>query len=545
MVAEAGALTHASPLAAGFSVGSIAGERHSRDEAEAQAQLLRDLLAWREARAAKRSCARPGSPGIGRKGAVACTDSISVVGLKENAPCPARVLSAGVKGRAEKVATRTCRPASGACSPATVYGSAGSHEPAAVAKAALAPSAQCTESTPSAPLAEICQNSCASADDGTLHPRLRVAPSSSSASASIAPSHVPGTPQAPSALQCMLDAWSERHEVPRAPASSPVRRVALDPTRDVVDLLWLSEHESGLLQAALSAALAAAFPDAVISANGLSACAIVADGICGDEANCATGPCETQATVSAPFDTDAAAGTVTCAFTESIRIEGGEVTVVPEEEETADRELLHLEEYDNTQRNKAVSAETLTTSTGEDPYVSDENEFFEVNNVECDASGEQRYFSIGHGHEDEHDEDDVGAEMEAALAPESCSAVDDVSEAEAFRTEALDVCEEESLECKSILPDDMLALRARLLQHEIAWGEPVTLDNEDLLSRAHDIVLFSFFEKRDRAFMKFPSSFEQLIPVEEHPPELSVRGRRPVLPGRPDGASRRHGQRWA
>jgi len=66
-------------------------------------------------------------------------------------------------------------------------------------------------------------------------------------------------------------------------------------------------------------------------------------------------------------------------------------------------------------------------------------------------------------------------------------------------------------------------LPQRLRRHVIQWGEPVPLTEEDLLSRAHDIYTFWFFETRERIANKLTEFDENptspLACIAEYPPD--------------------------
>mmetsp|Transcript_80728 Transcript_80728/g.159966 ORF Transcript_80728/g.159966 Transcript_80728/m.159966 type:complete len:455 (-) Transcript_80728:99-1463(-) len=71
--------------------------------------------------------------------------------------------------------------------------------------------------------------------------------------------------------------------------------------------------------------------------------------------------------------------------------------------------------------------------------------------------------------------------------------------------------------------DDYEDLPQRLRRHVIQWGDPVPLTEEDLLSRAHDIYTFWFFETRERILNKLPEFVENPPPplecIAEYPPD--------------------------
>lgn len=70
--------------------------------------------------------------------------------------------------------------------------------------------------------------------------------------------------------------------------------------------------------------------------------------------------------------------------------------------------------------------------------------------------------------------------------------------------------------------DEVTPMRRRLQAHEVSWPQPTALDMEDHLSRAFDIVIFWFFEARDRASCALPEfqrSDEPLECIHEYPPD--------------------------
>lgn len=70
--------------------------------------------------------------------------------------------------------------------------------------------------------------------------------------------------------------------------------------------------------------------------------------------------------------------------------------------------------------------------------------------------------------------------------------------------------------------DELAALHRRLQRHRLTWPAPTALDMEDHLSRAHDIVIFWFFEARDRTASALPDwkpSQEVLEAIPEYPPD--------------------------
>jgi len=74
-----------------------------------------------------------------------------------------------------------------------------------------------------------------------------------------------------------------------------------------------------------------------------------------------------------------------------------------------------------------------------------------------------------------------------------------------------------------VLQDLYEDLPQRLRRHVIQWGDPVPLTEEDLLSRAHDIETFWFFETRERILNKLPEFAENPAPplecIAEYPPD--------------------------
>merc|ERR550525_265061 len=65
-----------------------------------------------------------------------------------------------------------------------------------------------------------------------------------------------------------------------------------------------------------------------------------------------------------------------------------------------------------------------------------------------------------------------------------------------------------------------MILRRRIERHEIVWPQPTALDMEDHLSRAHDMIIFWFFEARDRISSSLPEPqqpSEILDVIQEYP----------------------------
>lgn len=70
--------------------------------------------------------------------------------------------------------------------------------------------------------------------------------------------------------------------------------------------------------------------------------------------------------------------------------------------------------------------------------------------------------------------------------------------------------------------DELASLRYRLQRHAISWPQPTTLEMEDHLSRSYDIIIFWFFEMRDRtnnALQEIQNTKEPLECIHEYPLE--------------------------